>query len=223
MIPLLGWRTTLFILRRELDAMRNCCVALLLLGMCAVLRADAPENKKDKVPEDPRHEELRAMRRGLADALAKNDMDKVLTYLDDDVMVTFMDARVAEKPKGVRDYYDMMLKGDKAIVKKYVPDIEADVLTHLYGDTGVVRGHSNDTFDLADGRQFKILMRWTATVVKKDNKWKIAGLHTSADAFDNPIMDIAIKRTAYWVGAGAGIVGLLLGLVLASVFKRRKT
>jgi hypothetical protein len=95
-----------------------------------------------------------------------------------------------------------------------------DELTHLYGDTGVAVGSSKDTFDMTDGRHFTVATRWTATLVKKGDRWKIAALHASGSMFDNPVLDIA-KRALYWTGGVAACVGLLLGVFLGRAAKKR--
>ena len=66
---------------------------------------------EDKNKEDPAHEELRALRKGLVEAIQKNDVDDLLTYLDPDVVVTWQNGEVSRKPDGVKAYYDRMMKG----------------------------------------------------------------------------------------------------------------
>jgi hypothetical protein len=56
--------------------------------------------------------------------------------------------------------------------------------------------------------------RWTGTLVKKDGKWKVASFHASANAFDNPILWIALKKVGMWVGIGAAVLGLVIGFLI---------
>ena len=42
-------------------------------------------------------------------------------------------------------------------------------------------GHSKDHYQLADGKDFDLLTHWTAAVVRKDGKWKIAAFHASVE------------------------------------------
>jgi ketosteroid isomerase-like protein len=198
---------------------------LLVLAGLALLLApgQAQENQGGKPPEDPAHEELRKLKRDLVDVINKGDIPGVLAYLDKDVVVTWMNGEVSKGPDEVKKYLERMTKGDKPIVKSYKTDPTVDDLTHLYGDktVGVAYGHSNDTFVLNDGKEFTIGTRWSATLVKKDGKWLIANFHGSADVFDNPVLDIAIRKTATYVGIGAGIAGLLVGAGLMWLFKKR--
>jgi ketosteroid isomerase-like protein len=167
-----------------------------------------------KTKEDPAHADLRALRAELVKAINGNHLDDMLALLDDDVVVTFMNAEVGRKPAGVRAYYDKMMNGPNKIVESITIDPTVDELTHLYGDTGVAFGSSKDHFKLTDGRDFVAETRWTGTLVKKDGKWKVASFHASANAFDNPILWIALKRVGMWVGIGAAVLGLVIGFLI---------
>jgi hypothetical protein len=77
---------------------------------------------------------------------------------------------------------------------------------------------------LTDGTEFNQDTRWSATLVKKkDGTWKAANVHISVNMFDNPVLNLAIKRTGIWAGGIAGGGGLLLGLVVGAVFFRSRS
>jgi prolipoprotein diacylglyceryltransferase len=50
----------------------------------------------------------------------------------------------------------------------------------------------------------------------------VASIHISVNLFDNPILGIAIKKTATWVGGLAGGGGLLLGLIGGALLFRKR-
>lgn len=163
-------------------------------------------------PEDPAHNELRAVMKEMVEAIDKNDFDALLTRLDKDVVVTWMDGKVSRGPAEVKAYLEEKTKGPNAVVKSYKTEPTADELSHLYGDnTAIAFGHSKDTFVLNDGKEFTITPRWSATLVKRDGKWLVANFHGSANVFDNPVLDLGIKRTATWTAIIAGLVGLVVG------------
>jgi uncharacterized protein (TIGR02246 family) len=193
---------------------------LLLLAVGTLVPARAQDSKPPA--EDPAHEQLRALRRELIEAVNKNDLDALLPHLDKDIVVTWMDGRVSRGPKEVRDYIEQMTKGESRKVHSFKTEAEVEDLTHLYGDTGVAFGHSRDQFVLTDGRDFVVNTRWTATLVKKGDQWKLAGFHASTDMFDNPVLHIAIRRTALWTGGIAALVGVLLGVVATWLWGRRR-
>jgi ketosteroid isomerase-like protein len=187
----------------------------LLLGLIVGFVIPTVTSADDaKTKEDPAHADLRALRAELVKAINGNHLDDMLALLDDDVVVTFMNAEVGRKPAGVRAYYDKMMNGPNKIVESITIDPTVDELTHLYGDTGVAFGSSKDHFKLTDGRDFVAETRWTGTLVKKDGKWKVASFHASANAFDNPILWIALKKVGMWVGIGAAVLGLVIGFLI---------
>jgi ketosteroid isomerase-like protein len=175
------------------------------------------------VKEDTVHDELRALKKELTEAVNANNLDALVALLDDNVVVTWQNAEVSRGPDQVRAYYDRMMKGDKRIVESVHIEPVVDELAHLYGNTGVAFGSSKDHFKLTDGRDFVFESRWSGTMVKKEGKWKVASFHASTNTFDNPIIWIAVKRVGFWTGAIAGAAGLIIGLAATWLLRRRTT
>jgi ketosteroid isomerase-like protein len=165
-------------------------------------------------PDEPTHNELRALRDGLLAAMSQGDVERELTYLHPNVVVTWHNAEVSRGRDGVRAYLDRMLKGPNKVVASYGADVKVDELTILYGgDTGISFGSAVEHFKMTNGRTFDLPARWSATLVKDGDKWLIASLHASDNLFDNPLLNLT-RRAAY-LAAGAGVlVGLILGIVI---------
>jgi ketosteroid isomerase-like protein len=165
------------------------------------------------------HNELRALQAGLVDAMNKGDIDRELTYMHPNVVVTWHNAEVSRGRDGVRAYLTRMFSGPNRAVSGYSATIDADELTILYGgDTGISFGSAVEHFKLNNGKTLDLPARWSATLVKEGDKWLIASLHASDNLFDNPLLAMA-KRTAYWAGGIALVVGLIIGSLLT---RRRK-
>jgi ketosteroid isomerase-like protein len=176
--------------------------------------SQAPPAKDEAV-----HNELRALRDGLIDAMNKGDIDRELTFMHPNVVVTWHNAEVSRGRDGVRAYLTRMLSGPDRIVSSYSATVAIDELTILYGgSTGISFGSAIEHFKLNDGRTLDLPARWSATVVKDGDKWLIASLHASDNLFDNPLLAMA-KRTAYWAGGVALVVGLIAGFAIG---RRRK-
>lgn len=205
---------------------------MLVMGLAARgygFDADSPvvDPEKPSVkarPEDPVHNELRELKRELTEAVNKNDINAVMARLDKDVVITWENGTVSRGPDQVKEFLEKMTKGDKPVFKTFKTEPEVKELTLLYADktVGVAFGHSKDQRVLADGTELSTTTHWSATLVKKDGKWLIASFHGSGNVFDNPVLNMAVKRTATWVGIGAGAGGLLLGAGLMWFIKRRK-
>src|SRR5262249_10399611 len=85
----------------------------ILLACClsASVRADPATDKT--------HDDLRAVRDDMVDAVNTGDLERLLSHLTPNVVVTFEDAEVAHGRDAVRAYYTKMVKGPDAIVQKY--------------------------------------------------------------------------------------------------------
>ena len=170
-------------------------------------------------PENPAHQQLRQLRDGLLAAMNKGDVEAALTYLDTNCVITWHNAEVSRGHQGVRDYYNRVMTGPNRIVDSFHCDVKVDELTSLYGEnTGICFGSSDEQFKLANGRNLNVRGRWTATLIKENDKWLVASLHVSTNLFDNVMLDLA-KRSLGVVGAVCFAVGLLIGWLIS---RRRK-
>lgn len=148
----------------------------------------------------------------------QGDIERELTYLHPNVVVTWHDATVSRGREGVRDYLRRMLEGPDKKVAKYGADVKVDELTILYGgDTGISFGSAVEHFEMTSGRTMDLPARWSATLVKEGGQWLIASLHCSDNLFDNPLLSAA-RKVAY----GAGGVGALVGLIVGIFLGRRR-
>jgi len=190
--------------------------ALLLL---APLAHPPAALSQESATEDPAHNELRALRDGLLDAIKKGDVERELSYLHPNVVVTWQNAEVSCGRDGVCVYLNRMLNGPSKIVSDYKLDLNVDELTILYGgDTGISFGGSKEHIGLATGTNIDYPARWSATLVKEDGKWLVASLHASTNLFENPFL-ATTKRLMYIGCAVALVVGVLIGWLVG---RRRK-
>ena len=162
------------------------------------------------------------LREGLVDSFNKGDIDRLLTFLDTNAVVTWQNGEVSEGPAAVKAYYERMMKGEHPVVSKV--SAEPKVLgRHIQGDWEVSWGELNDHFILSDGRDLPLNSRFTATVAKRGDDWKISAFHASVNAFSNPIMTLAVRKIAMVAGIGGIALGVLIGVLAANLFRRPKT
>lgn len=189
--------------------MRSSIAALLLLFAVA-LPAQSQAQSKDEAT----HNQLRALRDGLLEAIKKGDVDGQLAYLHPNVVVSWQNAEVSRGHDGVRAYLNRILQGPSKFVESYSTEVNVDELTILYGgDTGISFGSARDRFKLANGTTMEIPSRWSATLVNEGGKWLIASVHSSTNLFDNPLLATA-KRLAYVAGGVSLVVGVVIGFLL---------
>src|SRR5215813_2941197 len=156
------------------------------------------------------------LREGLIDSFNKGDIDRLLTFLDTNAVVTWQNGEVCEGTAAVKAYYNKMMKGDRPVVSKVTS--EPKVLgRHIQGDWAVSWGELNDHFVLTDGGDLPLNSRFTATIAKRPDGWKVSAFHASVNAFSNPITAVAVKKIALVAGIGGIITGVIVGLVIASL------
>lgn len=195
--------------------MKKLIGAVVLLCLAALPASSQAPSAKDEAV----HNELRALRDGLIDAMNKGDIERQLTYLHPNIVVTALNGEVSRGRDGVRAYFLKMTTGPNRVVESFHCEVIVDELTILYGaDTGIAFGSAVQSYKLTDGLKLDAKTRWTATLVKEHDHWLVASLHASANLFDNPLLSMA-KRTAYWAGGITLVVGLIVGFAMG---RRRK-
>jgi ketosteroid isomerase-like protein len=196
--------------------MKKYLLPFLLLSLIAVLGparvATAAETEADQ--------EITKLREGLLDSFNHGDMDRLLTYLDTNVVVTWQNGEVCEGPAAVKAYYERMMKGDHPVVLKVSADPKV-LGRHVQGDWAVSWGNLNDHFVLTDGRDLPLNSRFTATEVKRGDHWVVSAFHVSVNAFDNPILALALKKTVMYGAVGGLIIGAVFGAALVRLLRKR--
>jgi ketosteroid isomerase-like protein len=196
-------------------------IVCLLLAIAPPVGAQKDDDKKSqekkdqKSPEkkesDKLHDELRDLKKGLTEAVLKKDVEKQLTFVTKDVVVTWQNGDVVKGHDGLKKFLD---KGaESKMFQGYSKEPEPTDLTILYGDdTGISYGTSVGKYTVL-GQNIELKNYWTATLVKEEGNWKISSYHVSGNLLDNPLLNAA-KQYLYWVGGGALVVGLLLGFLV---------
>jgi ketosteroid isomerase-like protein len=169
------------------------------------------------------HQELRGILTTVQTSINSGNYDAMLPVLSKDIRATTITQEVMSGHEQVSAYFKHWF-GPGGFLKKLDMTFTADALTELSPDKtwGVVRGSGMERYTLADGRQYDMPTRWTATVVKEaDGKWRLRTIHFGTNFLDNPILTEA-KRAVVKYAAVAGGVGLALGLLLGFLLGRRK-
>jgi len=164
------------------------------------------------------------LREELVEAFNKGEVDRLLSHLDPDVVVTWQNAEVCRGPQAVRAFYERMLVGPNRVVRRISAKPTVDD-RHVYDNNWAVSwGNMHDEFELNDGSGFRFDSRFTATIARRGDAWKVVAFHASVNAFDNPVLGIAAKKAGTWAGLGGAAAGLVIGVVVgALVGRRRKT
>jgi ketosteroid isomerase-like protein len=197
--------------------MKKILLIILLCGGWSVLAADV----------DPKleatHNALRLLRDGFLDAINKNDIDRQLSFLHTNVVVTWHNAEVSRGHDGIRAYYDRLTKGPQKMLEGFSAEVKVDELTALHGgNTGIAWGSSVEHFKLTNDRAFDLAGRWTVTLIREGDKWLIASLHVSTNIFDNAIVTM-MKDRVMMLAIAVLLFGLLVGGFVGWRLRRPRT
>ncbi len=153
------------------------------------------------------HQALRDLKSNVIEAINNQDMAKLITYFSKDFVFTSVTQEALTSEKAVKDYYNKMMKGDKALVNSINVAAEADILTRFLGDNaGYCYGTADETYVLnKSNRTVTMKTRWTAVVIKEDNQWKIVAVHIGANVMDNPILEASSMSLWRKLTLGLGI------------------
>lgn len=193
-------------------------IAILLTGASIVASAQPALPPGTDRGEDPVHTELRMLRTNVVQAISSGDFDGTLDHLHTNAVITWQNNRVCRGHADLRSFFEEM--GRDAFRGYQVPPTP-DELTVLYGDdTGVSFGTTVAEYSLL-GNPFRFTNRWTATLVKENGRWLLAGYHVSLNALDNPLLNAA-KKGVLWAGIIGGGVGLLVGFAVGRISGKGK-
>jgi len=190
---------------------------MVLLAAVSTARAQATQG----VTEPDALKAINLLRTELVDSFNKGDVNRLLSHLDPDVVVTWQNGEVCRGPQAVKAYHDRMMAGPNRIVAKLSSNPVVDD-RHVYGDWAVSWGNLHDDYELNDGSKFKLDSRFTATIAHRGNEWKVTSFHASVNAFDNPILGVAAKKVGTWAGVIGALVGVVVGGGIAWAMGRRK-
>jgi ketosteroid isomerase-like protein len=168
------------------------------------------------------HAELRALKDRAVAAVNKRDADALMRELDPNIAFTAMNNEVVHGITEAKAYYQKMLVGAARIVQDMSLTAEPDRPADIYanGTMAVATGTSNAHFKLAAGPEFDVPLRWSATLRRANDKWAIAGMHFSANMFENPMLS-AMERSIKWIAIGTGVVAILVGFFAGRWSRRR--
>ena len=181
---------------------------VLLLMSFVTAHSDEDDHSADR-------EQLKQILSSIEESLNTLQLDKLLSHFDDQAVLSFMTTEVANGKDGILDYYDKMFNLPDSPLKSYHTKATLDGHAQFHGDTSVASGRTQDSFELADGRQYQFNTRWLATAVKKQGQWKVVALDFSVDPFDNVILDeIGLQMFNY------ALLAFFAGLAIMFVITR---
>jgi ketosteroid isomerase-like protein len=160
------------------------------------------------------------LREELLDSFTKADMPRMLSHLDADVVVTWQNGEVCRGPAAVQAFHDKMMSGPDRIIASLQANPKVTG-RHIYGDWVVSWGEMNDEFRLKDGSRFDLHSKFTTTIARRGDAWKVTSFHASVNTFDNDVLRHTVTKTIGWAATAGLAIGLVLGVITAKCLRRK--
>ncbi len=193
-------------------------IGLTLICSASLSLAQPPPPSADATADNA----ITTLRENLIQSFFKGDVDRLVTYLAPDVVVTWQNGEVSHGPEEVRAYYNRMMTGEHRVVREI--KAEPEILgRHVYGDWAVSWGNLHDRYRLNDGRDLPFNSLFTIVTAKRGDRWLVTSYHASINAFENPVLAATVKKVGLWAGLGGIFLGVVAGWILKSFRGRAVT
>ena len=163
--------------------------------------------------------ELDKFRDDLFHAFNTGDYPAMLEkYCHKDIIATWQDGTTSEGHAGVVAEFDKL----KQFIDKMTVDATTDKRLILNdGNLVISSGEMKDHYELGRGPSVNLNSRWSATLVKDNDRWLLASFSASTNAFDNEVVSLYLTSQKYTVSTVAGLVGIGIGLLISRTMNRR--
>jgi ketosteroid isomerase-like protein len=171
--------------------------------------------------EEADHNALRKIRATYEDALNNNDLTKVKPLLADGFTGVMISGEEIKSFEDMQAFWKRVW-GLIGVGGSYHVKVLTDQ-TDFFGDVGVSRGYTEEVFHTAAGKEFALRPRWTAVTRRQNGEWKIFRVHAAINPMDNVIVAEIVKRAKLTFGVSGLVAGLLLGLVVGSLWPKKNS
>ena len=182
-------------------------MTIALLALSASALALAEQN------QDAERAALQAMLGSIESALNEKSFDRVVPLLDENAVVIFLNGEVTRGIEQARAYFDKTLGQSNPILSDYRTSASVGAPARFIGDIAIADGSTQDTFVFAQGSEMVVDTKWTVTLEKQGDAWKILQLQFSSNLFDNPLVASAKNNLLLFAGM-AVVAGLAIGFLL---------
>lgn len=190
-------------------------VCLVFAEGAFLIPAQAEERQQD-------HDALRALLKTSVEALNKGQLESIRPLALPDVIVTTAEQHRSSSFDDFKKYYESLFQGPGLRLASVTFQPVADDLTKFIDtNVGLVSGTSTDVYTFKNGDVKTMKSRWTSTLVKSGDQWKIASIQFGVNFMKNPVVD-GLAVSAVKLAAACVLCGLLLGYLGGRVFSKKK-
>ncbi len=172
------------------------------------------------------NEAIRNVFTNFAAAINSQNNSKLMSISREQLIVIGSNQELVSGKKTVEDYFPRIVGGQNYRFERAGFSIEPGAIVEIAnsGDMAKVYGRGTEKYKL-DSVEHTVSTRWSATVVKEGEEWKIASFHSGVNFSDNSVL-AAFEEFGWKIGVAAGLisllVGFILGLVVMGIVKSKK-
>jgi ketosteroid isomerase-like protein len=159
---------------------------LILCAACAGAPTNAIQSPLSDAEAQATHDSLRAFHAKIITAFNASDIDTLMSCVDERVIFVAVNNDLVQGRDAARAYFEKMLKGSTPILKSISTVMEPDGLSTLHSPSlAIAHGTATTTYSLTTGQSFTTKTRWTATVIRVQDQWKVISFQDAAGLFDD--------------------------------------
>lgn len=149
-----------------------------------------------------------------AAAINNQDNAKLMSVTREQAFIIGSNQELASSKKKVEEYFPRIVGTNYKFERAgFTIEPGATVDMSNNGDMARVYGRGTEKYRL-DSMEHTVLTRWSATVVKEGEHWKIASFHSGVNFADNAVLK-AFEEFGWKIGVAAGLIGLFIGFIFA--------
>ena len=172
------------------------------------------------------NETIRNIFTSFAVAINSQNNSKLMSVAREQLIVIGSNQELISGKKTVEDYFPRIVGGKNYRFERAGFTIEPGAVVEISnsGDMAKVYGRGTEKYKL-NSIEHTVSTRWSATVVKEGEEWKVASFHSGINFADNSVLT-AFEEFGWKVGIAAGLISLLIGFILGlavmAIVKRKK-
>ena len=155
-------------------------------------------------------EALRALLGKIAAAINAKDWTALGPFLDPRVVFTSIDQVTSYGAGEVHEYISGKISLASTVLRDVHVDPSPESPALFHDDTCVFTIISTDTFEFRNGKKLVLPTKYTGTLIKRDEIWRLIAIHSGCNIFRNPI-SYQYRMLIYGLVVLAGVVGVALG------------
>lgn len=189
---------------------RRLLLACALLFSSAALHAATPADY---------HAELRTLKTTYENAINSGELAPLASLFDADTTGVTVDNQSFRSFDELKAIYAGFHTAFPGVVYKIQLDAEP---SQLFADVAITHGTAKEYVKTA-AAEFTYTSTWTVVLRRTDSGWKLVRSQVTMDPFRNAIVGFFEQKAKVTYGIGGLVLGLLAGLLIALVLRRRNS